>query len=177
MEAIHLIKHKGTRKVLETLVKFPNRQFTINELAKEAEVPFASTWRLVQRLEPAGIIETSRIGRSVVVKLHRSDYLESILSILKISQSPQAFTAQALEGLLKKERGVKEAYLFGSVARGEENLASDIDIAILIDRKFDANRFLFEVYERFGTKLVPITFQSKKELIAFLADKDRRRLK
>jgi len=177
MEAIQLIKYRGSRKLLETLVKYPKRQFTISELAKEAGVPFASAWRLVKKWEPAGMIETGKVGRSVTVKLHRSGYLDSVLSLLKISMSPQAFTARALKDLLANEGGVKEAYLFGSVAKGSEKLASDIDIALLVEKGYDANRIVFEVYEKFGTKVVPISFRGRKELEAFMADKKGERLK
>ncbi len=177
MEALELIKYKGSRKLLETLVKYPSRQFTINELAKVAGVPFASAWRLVKRWEPAGMIETGKVGRSVTVKLHRSEYLDSMLSLLRISMSPQAFTARAIKDLLAKERGVKEAYLFGSVAKGDEKLASDIDIALLVEKGYDANSMVFEVYEKFGTKVVPIAFHDRKGLEAFMADKKGERLK
>ncbi|MFH0817363.1 MAG: nucleotidyltransferase domain-containing protein [Candidatus Micrarchaeota archaeon] len=177
MEAIQLVKYSGSRKMLETLFKFPNRQFTINELAKEAEVPFASAWRLVQKWEPAGIIETGRVGKSVTVKLHKSEYLDSVVSLLKISVSPQAFTAHALKDLFAKEKQVKEAYLFGSVAMGSEKLASDIDVALLAEKGFNANNLVFEVYEKYGTKVVPLVFSSKKELGSFMADKKGARLK
>ena len=177
MEAIQLVKYSGSRRMLETLLKFPDRQFTINELAKEAGVPFASAWRLVKRWEPAGLIETGRLGRSVSVKLHRSEYLDTVASLLKISASPQAFTARALKGLLAKENGVKEAFLFGSVANGSEKLASDIDVALLAEKGFNANSLVFEVYEKYGTKVVPLAFSSKKELDAFMADKRGGRLK
>lgn len=177
MEAIQLIKYKGSRKLLETLVKYPNRQFTINELAGEAGVPFASAWRLVRKWEPPGLIETGNVGRSVTVKLRRSEYLKSVLSLLNVSMSPQAFTARALKELLTKESGVKEAYLFGSVARGEEKLASDIDVALLVEKGYDANRLVFNIYGKFGTKLVPLAFQGRKELEAFMAGKKGERLK
>jgi DNA-binding Lrp family transcriptional regulator len=177
MEAIELIKYKGSRKLLETLAKFPNRQFTINELSGEAGVPFASTWRLVRKWEPAGIIETGRVGKSVTVKLRRSEYLDSVLSLLKISTSPQNFTARALGEMLAEEDGVKEAYLFGSVAKGDEKLESDIDMALLVKKGYDANGIVFEAYGKFGTKVVPITFHSKKELTEFMAGKKGRKLK
>lgn len=177
METIQLIKYKGSRKLLETLVKYPNRQFTINELAKEAKVPFASAWRLVRKWEPAGMLETGKVGRSVTVRLRRSEYLDSVLSLLKMSMSPQAFTAHALRDLLAKDGGVREAYLFGSVAKGDEKLTSDIDIALLVEKDYDANSIVFGVYEKFGTKVVPITFHDKGEFEVFMAGKNGRRLK
>lgn len=177
MEAIQLVKYKGSRQMLETLIKFPNRQFTINELAKEARVPFASAWRLVQKWKPAGMIETGKVGRSVTVKLHKSEYLDAVASLLKISMSPQAFTAHALRGMLAKEKDVKEAYLFGSVAKGSEKLASDIDLALLAEEGFNANNLVYGVYEKYGTKIVPLAFSSKKELDTFMAGKKGARLK
>jgi DNA-binding Lrp family transcriptional regulator len=177
MEALQLVKYAGSRRVLETLLKFPERRFTINELAREAGVPFASTWRLVKRWEPAGIIETGRVGKSITVKLHESEYLDSIASLLKISTTPQAFTARALKDLLAKEKEVREAYLFGSVARREERPESDIDVALLASKGFGANDLAFGVYEKYGTKIVPLAFTSKKEFEAFLAGKKTERLK
>jgi len=177
MEALQLVKYRGSRQVLETLLRFPKRQFTINELAKEAGVPFSSAWRLVRRWEEAGIIETGRVGKSVAVRLHKSEYLDSVASLLKISTSPQAFTARALKSLLAGEKKVKEAYLFGSVARGEEKSSSDIDIALLAEKGFNANDLVFGVYEKYGTKVVPLVFMGKKEIKAFMAGKKGERLK
>ncbi len=177
MEALQLIKYRGSRKLLETLLKFPGRRFTINELAGEAGVPFASAWRLVKKWEPAGIIETGRVGRSVTVRLRKSGYLDSIVSMLNISASPQKFTANALVELLAKEDGVKEAYLFGSVAEGKEKLSSDIDVALLAQKGFNSNRLLFAVYEKYGTKLVPVVFASKRGLDGFMAGKKGEKLK
>lgn len=177
MEAIQLVKYKGSRKLLETLLKFPDRRFTINELSRKAGVPFASAWRMVRRLEPAGIVETGRVGRSVTVKVRKSEYLDSVLSLLKISMSPQAFAARELRGLLAGERGIKEAYLFGSVARGEEKPESDIDVALLVRKGYDPNRIVFEAYGKFGAKVVPVVFHNKKELLDFIAGRKMERLK
>jgi predicted nucleotidyltransferase len=91
--------------------------------------------------------------------------------------SPKAFTVRVLKDLLAKESRIKEAYLFGSVAKGDEKLASDIDMALLVEEGYDANTIVFEVYEKFGTKVVPITFHDKHELHAFMVDKTGERLK
>ena len=170
MEALELIKQKGARKVFETLLKFKGRQFTMNELAKEAHVPFVSVWRLVKIWDPAGIVETSVVGRSKIIKFRDSEYTKRILELLKLSVSPQSFTADALKKELKN-KGIIEAHLFGSVAKGNEKLESDIDIAILAGRKFDANKLVFDIYERYGTKIVPLIFENKQELDEFLKDK------
>lgn len=177
MEAIDFVKQKGSRKLLETLLKFPKRMFAINESSREAGVPFASTWRIVKRWEAAGIIETGKVGNSVTVKLHESEYSKAVTKLLGISMSPQAFTAGKLKALFAKERDVEDAYIFGSVASGEEKLMSDIDVAVVSNATFDANKLIFTIYEKYGTKIVPIVFKDKDELDSFLKGKKTVKLK
>ncbi len=176
MEALELVKYSGSREIFEILSRFPKRRFTINELAGEAGVPFASAWRLVKKWELAGLIETGRVGRSVTVNLRRSEYVDLIASLLKKSTTPQAFTVSRLRNLLKVTE-IKEAYLFGSVAKGEETLVSDIDLVLLAEPGFNANNLVFTVYEKYGTKLVPLVFSSKRELELFMVGKKGERLK
>ncbi len=177
MESLALVKYKGSRKLLETLIKFPRRSFTINELSKKSNVPFASAWRLVKLWGPAGLIETGRVGRCVTVKLRKTPYLRSIMHLLSISSSPQAFTANKLISFFAKEKKVEEAYLFGSVAKGTEKLGSDIDIALLADEDFDQSKLIYDVYNKYGTKVVPLVFKTSKELEAFMVNKEKVRLK
>ncbi len=177
MEALELVKYRGSRRMLETLLKFPDRQFTISELAREAGVPFASAWRLVKKWGPAGIVDTGRVGKSVTVKLRGSGYVKRVASILDASVSPQAFAASALCRVLSRDARVKQAFLFGSVAGGSERLESDVDVALLAEKGFDANKLLFDAFEKHGAKLVPIVFSSKNEFDAFMTGKNARRLK
>ncbi len=177
MDALHLLKYSGSRGVLDALRKYPRRRFSIRELAMEARVPYASAWRLAKKLELAGLIETGRVGNVVTVRLHESEYLDSVSSLLELSKSPQAFTARALASLFSGDKAVKEAFLFGSVAEGSESLSSDVDVAVLAGKGFDADSLVFDIYEKFGTKVVPIVFSRKRELVAFMADKRGERLK
>lgn len=177
MDALHLLKYSGSRRVMQTLHKYPERRFSIRELSKEAGVPYASAWRLVRKWEPAGMIEAGKVGNIVTVKLRKSGYVDSVFSLLEQSRSPQAFTASALARLLSEEKAVKEAFLFGSVAAGNEKLESDIDVAVLADKGFDADALIFDVYEKFGTKVVPIVFSTKAEFSEFMRDKKWVRLK
>jgi len=176
LDVVELVKYKGAKALLETLVAFPERLFTISELAKVAKVPFSSVWRLVRKWEPAGIVETGRIGGSVTVRLKKSAYTNRVIELVRLSVSPQGFTVEQLKETLAKTAGVKEAFLFGSVARGEEKLESDIDLAVWADNRFDADALVFTVAEKWGTKVVPLIFEKKNELNAFLEGKEHVRI-
>lgn len=173
---MQLVKYKGSKALLETLVAFPERLFTISELAKVAKVPFSSAWRLVKKWEPAGIIQTGRIGGSVTVKLKKSEYADRVIELMRLSVSPQGFTVERLEEALRKTPGLKEAFLFGSVAKGQEKLDSDIDLAVWADGRFDADALVFQIAEKFGTKVVPLVFAKKSEIDAFLEGKEHVRI-
>ena len=79
--------------------------------------------------------------------------------------------------MLKKNSAVKAAFLFGSVARGEETPGSDIDIAIWCGKEFDAKALAMGAYDKLGVKAVPIVFQNERELNAFLKGKEQVKLK
>ncbi len=176
MDAVNLIKYKGAKAVLEALQAYPKRLFTISELAKTAKVPFSSAWRLTRRWEPAGIIESGRIGNSVTIRLRQTPYAGKVVELARLSFSPQAHTAGQLKKILKKTPSVKAAYLFGSVATGKEKPESDIDLAIWAGRRFDADALAMRTLDEFGAKTVPLVFRSEKDLKAFLEGKEHVKL-
>ncbi len=75
------------------------------------------------------------------------------------------------------ERKVRQAFLFGSVAQGKEKPESDVDLALLTAPGFDANGLVYTAYEKYGAKVVPLTFSSESKLNAFLKGKQAERLK
>ncbi|MFA6328623.1 MAG: nucleotidyltransferase domain-containing protein [Candidatus Micrarchaeia archaeon] len=176
MEAFELLTYKGARQLFGTLRAFPQRQFTINELAKTARLPFTTTWKLVQKFERASIVEVALVGKSRAVKYRKSPFSGVIEGILRLSVSHQALSIPALRRLLKAKTGISSAYLFGSVASGQERLESDVDVALLIKRKIDTSSFMSGIYEKYGVKVVPVMFDSKDEFNDFLDGKKKVRL-
>ncbi|MFH0817634.1 MAG: nucleotidyltransferase domain-containing protein [Candidatus Micrarchaeota archaeon] len=176
MDAVELLSYAGARELFKTLCAYPKRQFTINELSKTAHLPFTTTWKLVQKFEPAQIIEVATIGKSRAVKYKESPYSKLVSDILKMSVSQQTLALPELKRILRTKEGIQEAYLFGSVALKKEKLESDIDIAMLTKNKIDASSLISTIYEKYGVKVVPLEFASKGEFEDFLRDKKKVRL-
>lgn len=177
MDFVRLLAGKGARELYLTLARFPRRQFTISELAKTAGVPFSTTWLLVRQWERAGMVDTGRVGRAVTVRFSGAEPARLALRLLHSGTSPQSLAVGWLRGRLAHERKVREAFLFGSVARGEERLESDIDVALLAGKGFKAELLAAEAEERFRAKLVPLPFSSRGEFKDFLKGKEAVRLK
>ena len=176
MEAFELLTYKGAKWLFETLRKYPRRQFTINELAKTAGIPFTTTWKLVQKFERAQIVNVTLVGKSRAVTYANSPFSQLVAKMLALSKSPQMLSIPELKRALKSKEGVAEAYLFGSVASKKEKLDSDVDVALLEKRKIDAPSIMSSLYEKYGVKLVPIEFDSKEEFDDFLKGKKKVRL-
>lgn len=124
------------KKVVEFLLKYPNREFTINELSKLSRTPYATTWRYIQNLDKAGILTSKTIGHSTVCKLNKlTPFLNEIKKVLKAQPTPQKAVIKEFVNSMKVVEDIKKIIMFGSVARNEEKLTSDIDMAVIVDRK------------------------------------------
>lgn len=177
MEALELLTHKGARPLFETLQTYPRRQFSINALSKTAKLPFTSTWKLVQKFERAHIVDVTPIGKSRVVQYQDTPYSKLVATILRMSVSTQALSLPELKRILREKEAVKEAYLFGSVAIKKEKLESDIDVALRVSKRIDITSFMSSMLDKYGVKVIPLTFDSKDEFDDFLQGKKTVKLK
>jgi predicted nucleotidyltransferase len=124
------------KRIMELFLKYPRRKFTIREISGLAGGPYATTWRFIQKLDRAGLILTEKIGNSLSCTLNtQATFLKEVEKVLEIEVSPQRGAAREFTEKVKGVKGVLSVVLFGSVARGEEKLTSDIDVAVFVDKK------------------------------------------
>ncbi len=156
------------RKIIELFLKYPKREFTVNELSKLSRISYATTWRFVQKLDKAGIILTKTVGHSVACILNEaSPFLKEIRKILEIEFSPHRLAVKDFVNRIKRISVVKKIVLFGSVARRSEKLISDIDMLVITDKK---NRELEnkiasitdKILERSKMKIIPLVLTEKE---------------
>lgn len=171
MEAFELLTYRGAREAYETLRNYRNRQFSISELSRMAHLPFGTTWRLVQKFERAQIVDTTLIGKTRAVKFLDSPFSKLVGEILRASKSLQALSLPELKRILRAKAEIRQAYLFGSVAIKKEKLESDIDVALLVSQRIDITSFMASMLEKYGVKVMPLTFDSKDEFDDFLKGK------
>ena len=159
------------RKLIDLFLKYPEREFTVNELARESGISYSTVWRFAQKLDKSGVIETRTIGHSRVCKLNKSSkFLDEIKKILKAKPTPQKAVINEFVSKIKRLKEVKKIILFGSVARDEEKLTSDIDVAVVATKKNkDLEKRISEIRDKILENsrmlIVPIVV-TKKELKA-----------
>ncbi|HNT60668.1 MAG TPA: nucleotidyltransferase domain-containing protein [Candidatus Bilamarchaeaceae archaeon] len=169
------LSRKGSRGLLSLLLEYPKRKFSISELAKCAKVPFGSAWNIIQDWEASRIVETERVGSTVIVTLGGGPYLEVAKKISGMPPSPHRMALAAI-GRRMKAKGVKSAFLFGSVAEGRERPESDIDIALVKARGFDSAAEMLAVHGKYSVNAVFLEFANEKEMLEFLAGKKHERM-
>jgi len=161
-----VIRHRG---VLRALFAAPPAGMTIRELAIRSGVPYASTWRLVEDLRRLGALRLEVIGSSRRVSVNTgSPLLDDLRRIAGVEFDPHRKAARRFADLACKLHAVRKIILFGSVSRGEETVGSDVDLAVVLDRKTRAvraqvDRLAGQVIEETGLAVVP-TMLTQREI-------------
>ncbi|MBI5252811.1 MAG: nucleotidyltransferase domain-containing protein [Euryarchaeota archaeon] len=154
-----LLGSKVKVKVLRTLWKHKEKEFTIRELGSFLKISHMGIRKVLADLERANAVKIMAVGRSHTIKLNKEGYAAAIVEkIFKLEEE----TLGELLKMLKKRLcilEVKSAALFGSVARGEESPLSDIDVFILTNEREKTERAVLqlqrEVALKFGNALAP----------------------
>lgn len=156
---------------LRTVLENPLREFTVRELARESGTAYATAWRLTGLLRDLGVLHERRIGASRAVSLNRrSPLVPELRRFLALGLDPHREAARRFAKLASRIPGVADVVLFGSVARGTARPSSDVDVAVILDRRGEAtlaaiDRAAAEVQDATGLKVVPIPL-SRSELRA-----------
>lgn len=138
--------------VLRTLIEAPEEEFTVPELTDLTDASPATVRRAIKHLESLDIVKIRRTPQRsyASVRQERLDKPDPILVIEQTQfQKPvRKFVDETLVALAETNdvNEVIGIVLFGSVARGEADRQSDIDLLVVVDgQKVTARRTVNEV--------------------------------
>ena len=118
------------------------------QLARATGLSAPGVLKALGSLETQGVVEVLGGGRSRVYRLASAHPLVQLLQPA-FSEERARWDAlqQALKTLLARQAGVLAAWLYGSVARGEDEPGSDVDVALLVEQRAAADRVRTELHE------------------------------
>jgi predicted nucleotidyltransferase len=153
-------------KVLRVLVRHPGAEMTGREVARLAGAPHPRVLERLAALEAEGLVARRFAGRAHLWRLEASHVLVGPLrELFGVDRHVQQELQRSIQRSLSRVPGVVEAVLFGSVARGDEEPLSDVDLFVLVkDRKSKqaAKRELetlrTHIRDRFGNWLQPMVY-------------------
>ncbi|MEK7678660.1 MAG: nucleotidyltransferase domain-containing protein [Deltaproteobacteria bacterium] len=123
------------QKILEVLLRFPEREFTLTELSALAGVRKQNSATLVNTLTKNNLALQKRIGR--LWRIRANTEHQHFQQIKKVYNLYAFYESGLLEELKKQHPHPRAILLFGSYSRGDDESTSDIDIAIELDSKQD----------------------------------------
>ncbi|WP_411968861.1 nucleotidyltransferase domain-containing protein [Haloferax sp. YSSS75] len=157
-----IFRFRAADDVLRLLVDAHESEFAMTELATQTDHSRSTVWRAVGLLDELGVVEIRETAQRKYVAID-SAHLEKDDPIFALEQAeyhdPVRAFVQRVESTVEST-GELDALLgvlvFGSVARGEADRKSDIDVFVLVDgNRTVARRVVSEIAtelgeERFG---------------------------
>ncbi len=133
-ELLMILAKKGRIELIRTLKSYPERDFTVNELARTAKIPPMTAWRAVKDLRKAGFVKARRVGNSMSVSLAGEH--DKLRTLRLISETdPHRSAAKEYSKRLGVQVWLIECRLFGTIGRGEHAPGDEVDVAVVFDDK------------------------------------------
>jgi len=146
------------RRVLGLLLLHPETRYHVREIARLTSTVAGSLHRELTKLAKANVLIREVSGNQVYYQANRAfPIFDELASILRKTSGLVDVLANALSPLADK---IEVAFVYGSVARGTENLGSDIDVLIIGKIGFrDAVTALYSAQSILGREINPKVYQ------------------
>lgn len=157
------------RHALGLLLLHPDKSYYVRELARLTNVPPGSLHRELRLLAETGLLIRQPVGNQVRYQANPDcPVFEELAGFFRKTTG----LADVLrDALLPIKEHVETAFVFGSVARGEEDEDSDVDVFVLGETAFsDVVRVLAPTRERIGREVNSVVMSP-----AIFKDKFRQR--
>ncbi len=117
--------------VLGLLFGQPDRRFQSGELIRLADSGTGAVHRLLTRLAEAGLVSVDRVGNQKYYQANRASPVFDELHGLIVKTSGLIGPLRAALAPLAER--IRAAFVYGSIAKGTDRAASDIDVMVISD--------------------------------------------
>lgn len=154
------LKSQEAQKILNYFFLNPNGKAYINELAKLLNLDPKNTDRKLKELEKEGLLSSDFEGKQRYFALNQSypllkEYKEIVLKTLGIEKE--------LKDIAANDDKIKEAYIFGSYARGKMDANSDIDVLLIGNHSsIETEKKIIKIEKETGREINVIDFSPEE---------------
>lgn len=158
------------RDVLAALLLHPETSLHVREIARLLGKAPGTLLRELNQLAEAGLLVRRPIGNQVHFQADpRSPVFEDLRNVLKKTAGVADVLREALEPLAGR---IAAAFVYGSVARGDERAGSDVDVMIVGKVSFSETVHALAPAQAFLRREISPNVYSPRELRAKLRAKD-----
>jgi predicted nucleotidyltransferase len=128
-----LFSSKARVRMLSLLILGGGEPLHARLISQKIKAPYSQTWRELERLEKAGILTSNSIGRSRFFQANpQCAILPELRTLLLKADGFGEEVRKALQGI-----PIIAAFIYGSMASGQADLSSDIDLMIIGDASLE----------------------------------------
>jgi predicted nucleotidyltransferase len=170
-----VFRYEAMEDILGLLIRNPFREFSVRQLREATDNGSKTTSRAVDLLQQLALVRVDESGRSKRVRLNRERATIPDEPLFTLPQDEFREPVRAFAERVRTEvPSFSALVVFGSVARGEADRRSDIDVWILIDSDDDllrARRSATDIAvdlgeQRFGNEAQRYEFEVLVESVA-----------
>ena len=148
---------KTRRAVLALLYSHPDESFYLRQVARMTGAGMGSLQRELKLLSEAGIINRNEIGRQAFFRANMDCPVYPELRDLIIKTFGVADVLR--QALAQLDDAIMVAFIFGSIASGEINQSSDLDVMVIGDISFaDVLSALSPIQEVLSREINPVVY-------------------
>ena len=150
---LKLYKETAKNRILEVLFKFPEKEFSLSDLAKEAGAAKANIGEILDEFQDMDLIKITKLTKiwRITANMLSGYFIRSKI----VYNLNFIYTSGLVEFLNESYDNPKSIILFGSFRKGEDISGSDIDIAIEKDEfgEYEVIRLVNREIKEFGTQI------------------------
>ena len=167
-QAIELMFGTYRRQLLATLLLRPDERFHVRELGRMTGFSPGSIHRELRIMAESGLLLRERVGSQVFYQANRvCPIYAELAAIFRKTIGLANILQDALWGASDK---IDFAFVFGSMASGQQTSSSDLDVMILSDLALlDVVRALSPLQQELGREINPVAMTVSR----FLAQLDK----
>jgi predicted nucleotidyltransferase len=145
------------QRVLGLLLLNSERSYYVREIARLTNTAAGTLHKELARLAEAGLLLRESVGNQVRYSANRDcPVFEELASILRKTSGLVDVLAGALSAV---ESQISLAFVFGSLARGEQQSSSDVDVMLVGSMGFaDVVRVLHPVQDTLQREINPVVY-------------------
>jgi predicted nucleotidyltransferase len=134
-----LLGDSGNLRVLRALLEY-EAPLSSTQLVRATGMTLPGVLKVLDNLVAQGAVEVLGSGRSRVFSATQNQQLEDLKVAFVHERTEWERFLEVLRTMFAKRRDVLAAWLYGSVARGDDGPDSDVDLAILVKNESVADR-------------------------------------
>lgn len=146
-------------RLLGLLLMRPEDDFHVREIARLTGVDAGNAHRALRRMEQAGLVLAARSGNQRRYRANPDNPLfPELQGIVRKTVGLADVVREALSPFADR---IEQAFVFGSIARGEAGPRSDVDLMVVGEATFDdVVGAIHPLHERFGREVNPIVMSA-----------------